>query len=150
MPHSGLMTEASENGLTGLIIFMRKHLRWALHHKTFVSIIAIVVFIGSMSLFAVIKTEFFPQADESRISATIELQTGTRVDQTILTADKIDELIKAKYPEVNIISTSTGADDQGGFASMFQCRRYTYNTATVSVLFQLKKEKNQYLKLLKR
>ena len=67
----------------------------------------------------VIKTEFFPQADESRITATIELQTGTRVDQTIMTADKIDELIKAKYPEVNIISTSTGSDDQGGFASIF-------------------------------
>ena len=40
------------------------------------------------------------------LSATIELQTGTRVDQTLLTANKIDELIKTKYPEVNIISTS--------------------------------------------
>ena len=49
-----------------------------------------------MSLFAFIDTEFFPQADESRITATIELQTGTRVDQTILTADKIDQLIKDK------------------------------------------------------
>ncbi len=62
-----------------------------------------------------------------RSHATIELQTGTRVDQTIKTADKIDNLIKAKYPEVKIISTSTGADDQGGFASIFSCRRYTYN-----------------------
>ena len=53
-----------------------------------------LIFIASMSLFAVIKTEFFPQADESRISATVELQTGTRVDQTLMTADKIDELIK--------------------------------------------------------
>jgi HAE1 family hydrophobic/amphiphilic exporter-1 len=73
----------------------------------------------SMSLFLVIKTEFFPQADESRISATIELQTGTRVDETVKTADKIDKLIQSKYPEVNIISTSTGADDQGGFAAIF-------------------------------
>jgi HAE1 family hydrophobic/amphiphilic exporter-1 len=67
----------------------------------------------------IIDTEFFPQADESRITATIELQTGTRVDQTILTANRIDSLIASKYPEVNIISTSTGADDQGGFASIF-------------------------------
>jgi HAE1 family hydrophobic/amphiphilic exporter-1 len=71
-------------------------------------------------LFSVIKTEFFPQADESRVSATIELQTGTRVDQTLITADKIDELIRTKYPEVIIMSTSAGSDDQGGFASIFQ------------------------------
>ncbi len=99
--------------------YYEKTLRWALHHKTFVSILSVAVFIGSMSLFGVIKTEFFPQADESRISATIELQTGTRVDQTVLTADKIDELIKNRYPEIKIIATSTGSDDQGGFASIF-------------------------------
>ena len=80
---------------------------------------AIIVFVGSMLLFIVVKTEFFPQADESRISSTIELQTGTRVDQTLLTANKIDSLIKAKYPEVKIISTTAGTDDQGGFASIF-------------------------------
>ncbi|MCX6326737.1 MAG: efflux RND transporter permease subunit [Bacteroidia bacterium] len=106
-------------GLDWFDRFYERTLRWALRHKTVVSLIAIVVFVGSMSLFVLIKTEFFPQADESRISATIELQTGTRVDQTILTANKIDELIKSKYPEVNIISTSTGSDDQGGFASIF-------------------------------
>jgi HAE1 family hydrophobic/amphiphilic exporter-1 len=106
-------------GLDWFDRFYEKTLRWALHHKTVVSIFATIIFIGSMSLFAVIKTEFFPQADESRISATIELQTGTRVDQTILTANKIDNLIKEKYPEVNIIATSAGSDDQGGFGSIF-------------------------------
>jgi HAE1 family hydrophobic/amphiphilic exporter-1 len=107
-------------GLNWLDHFYERTLRWALHHKTVVTIIAIVVFVGSMSLFSVIKTEFFPQADESRVSATIELQTGTRVDQTLITADKIDELIRTKYPEVIIMSTSAGSDDQGGFASIFQ------------------------------
>ena len=99
--------------------FYEKTLRWALHHKTVVIILAIVVFAGSMSLFALVKTEFFPQADESRITATIELQTGTRVDETIHTSEKLNDLIKAKYPEVTIVSTSTGVDDQGGFASIF-------------------------------
>jgi HAE1 family hydrophobic/amphiphilic exporter-1 len=99
--------------------YYEKTLRWALHHKTLVVISAFVVFISSMSLLAIIKTEFFPQADESVISMTIELQTGTRVEQTVLTAKKIDKLIQEKYPEIHIISTSTGADDQGGFASIF-------------------------------
>jgi hydrophobic/amphiphilic exporter-1 (mainly G- bacteria), HAE1 family len=99
--------------------FYEKSLRWALHHKTFTAIAAFVVFVGSMSLFSVIKTEFFPQSDESQITATIELQTGTRVDETMKTAHRIDSLIMAKYPEVEVVSTSTGSDDQGGFASLF-------------------------------
>jgi len=114
--------------------FYEKTLRWALRHKTVVTLFAIVIFIGSMSLFAVIDTEFFPQADESRITATIELQTGTRVDQTIITADKIDKLIQEKYPEVNLISTSTGSDDQGGFASIFQAGGTHTISYTLSLL----------------
>lgn len=99
--------------------FYERTLKWALRHKTFVVLVSLLVFIGSMSLFFFIKTEFFPQADESRITAKVELQTGTRVDQTIRTADRLDSLIRAKYPEVRLISSSAGADDQGGFAAMF-------------------------------
>lgn len=99
--------------------FYEKTLRWSLRHKTLVSTISIVVFVLSMGLFVVIDTEFFPQADESTVYATVELQTGSRVENTIKTADMLDSLIKARYPEVNIISTSSGYDDQGGWASMF-------------------------------
>ena len=123
-------------GLDWFDHYYEKTLRWALHHKTFVTILAVVVFVVSMSLFAVIKTEFFPQADESRISSTIELQTGTRVDQTILTSNRIDSLIKVKYPEVKIIATSTGADDQGGFASIFNAggtHKISYSLSLVPI-----------------
>jgi HAE1 family hydrophobic/amphiphilic exporter-1 len=123
-------------GLDWFDHYYEKTLRWALRHKTFVTIVALVVFVGSMSLFGIIKTEFFPQADQSRISATIELQTGTRVDQTIITANRIDSLIKVKYPEVRIISTSTGSDDQGGFASIFSSggtHKITYSLSLVPI-----------------
>ncbi len=99
--------------------FYERTLRWALRHKTFISIISIIIFVLSMGLFSVIDTEFFPQADESTVYATVELQTGTRVENTIRTADMLDSLFKAKYPEINIISTSSGYDDQGGWESMF-------------------------------
>lgn len=126
-----------KRGLNWFDHFYEKSLRWALHHKTFVSAVAIIVFIGSMSLFKFIGTEFMPQADESRISATIELQTGTMVGQTVQTADKIDNLVREKYPEVNIIATSSGTDDQGGFASMFNAGgthtiRYTFSLIPIN------------------
>lgn len=106
-------------GLDWFDNFYEKTLRWALHHKTFVLIVSVVVFIVSMSLFGLIDTEFFPQADESRITTTIELQTGTRVDNSIQTAAVLDSLFSARYPEVDLVSTSTGSDDQGGWASIF-------------------------------
>jgi HAE1 family hydrophobic/amphiphilic exporter-1 len=113
--------------------FYEKTLRWALHHKTVISIFALVIFIASMSLFVFIKTEFFPEADQSRITASLQLQTGTRVDQTIEISEKINDLIKSKYPEVGIMSTSAGYDDQGGFASMFTSQ----GTHTISYSLRL-------------
>jgi HAE1 family hydrophobic/amphiphilic exporter-1 len=123
-------------GLDKLDRFYERTLRWSLRHKTVVSVLAIVIFIASMSLFSVIKTEFFPQADESRLSATIELQTGTRVSQTLITSEKIDQLLKTKYPEVQIISTATGSDDQGGFASIFSgggSHKITYSLSLLPI-----------------
>jgi len=99
--------------------FYERSLRWALHHKRFVIVMALAIFIGSMLLLGIIDTEFFPEADESRITATVELQTGTRVDETVRVADRITALLKEKYPEVTLISSSAGSDDQGGFSSLF-------------------------------
>jgi HAE1 family hydrophobic/amphiphilic exporter-1 len=106
-------------GLDRFDKFYERTLRWALHHKTIVAMSALIIFAVSMGLFSVIDTEFFPEADESTIYADVELQTGTRVQNTIRIADTLDSLINAKYPEVDLISTSSGYDDQGGWASMF-------------------------------
>jgi HAE1 family hydrophobic/amphiphilic exporter-1 len=106
-------------GLDRFDKFYEKTLRWSLHHKKVVIVVAILIFAGSMSLLKVIDTEFFPEADQSRITANVELQTGTRVDETIKTTDKIDKIIKEKYPEVRLVSSTTGVDDEAGFRSMF-------------------------------
>ena len=105
--------------LDGFDRFYERTLRWALRHKTMVSIVSIAFFVMSMSLFGVIGTEFIPESDESRFSVSVELQTGTRADQTLLTTEKITNLIRETYPEVDLISSSTGSDDRGGFESLF-------------------------------
>ncbi len=105
--------------LDGFDRFYERTLRWSLRHKTMVSIVSIAFFVVSMSLFGVIGTEFIPESDESRFSVSVELQTGTRSDQTLLTTEKITNLISETYPEVDLISSSTGSDDRGGFVSLF-------------------------------
>lgn len=122
--------------------FYEKTLRWALRHKTFVTIISILVFVFSMGLFSVIGTEFFPEADESRLSASIELQTGTRVGNTIRLANTLDSLVRVKYPEIDLISTTSGYDDQGGWASMFTAGGTHTIQYTFSLVPALEREKS--------
>ena len=94
-------------------------LKWALRHKLIVSFIAIFIFVLSMVLAGQIGGDFLPEADESRVMASIELQTGLRVEETIKTAEKIEKIINERYPEVIIYAESAGADDEGNMFSLF-------------------------------
>jgi hydrophobic/amphiphilic exporter-1 (mainly G- bacteria), HAE1 family len=106
-------------GLGWLDNFYETTLRWALHHKLFTLFMSLAVFIGSMFLMRYISTDFMPEADESRISAEIELQTGTRVEETMKTARYLENVIQQKFPEVEILAASSGADDEGSMFSLF-------------------------------
>jgi len=106
-------------GLGWLDNFYETTLRWALHHKLFTLFMSLAVFIGSMFLMRYISTDFMPEADESRINAEIELQTGTRVEETMKTARYLENVIQQKFLEVEILAASSGADDEGSMFSLF-------------------------------
>jgi len=105
--------------LDRLDTFYERVLRWALHHKLWVGIGALVIFIASMSLAPKLGFEFMPEADESRMTAVIELPTGIRMEESAQLARKIDDFIFSEIPEARITSTSAGADDRGGFLAVF-------------------------------
>ncbi len=94
-------------------------LRWSLKHKKVVVLLAAAIFAASLMLLRFVGTDFMPESDESRISVSIELETGTRVEETVKTARKLETLIREKYPEVTLISASSGADDEGSMFSLF-------------------------------
>ncbi|MFO7659123.1 MAG: efflux RND transporter permease subunit [Bacteroidales bacterium] len=100
--------------------FYEKSIRWSLFHKRIVIFLSFAVFIGSIFIAAkFVKTDFMPQTDESSIRAAIELQAGLRVEETSAVARKLDVIIKERYPEIMLVSNSSGADDEGGFFSLF-------------------------------
>ncbi|MDD4217987.1 MAG: efflux RND transporter permease subunit [Bacteroidales bacterium] len=96
-----------------------KIIRRVLNRKITTLVISLLIFTGTLSIVTLIGTEFIPEADESRVSATIELQTGLRVEETKKIARYLEDVIHEKYPETIMVSTSSGADDSGGFASLF-------------------------------
>ncbi len=114
--------------------FYVKTLKWVLRKKALVIITALALFIGSFFLMRFIGTDFMPESDESRISAAIELQTGTRVDETVKTARKIEQIIRERYPEVTIISSSAGSDDEGSMFSLFT----TTGSNMINIMMRLK------------
>jgi HAE1 family hydrophobic/amphiphilic exporter-1 len=122
-------------GLDKLDGFYEKSIRWALVHKKVVLLLASLVFIGSIILAVkFVKTDFMPLTDESRLSVAIELQTGLRVEETAKIARRIEAIMKERYPEVTIISSSSGADDEGSFFSLFS----TTGSNRINIMARLK------------
>jgi len=99
--------------------FYVKSLKWALHHKRTVIFLSLGIFIVSLILASNLEAEFMPEADEGNISATIELQSGTRLSETSKIARKIEDYINNNVPEKKIMATSSGSDENNGFAALF-------------------------------
>jgi hydrophobic/amphiphilic exporter-1 (mainly G- bacteria), HAE1 family len=108
-----------ERGLSKLDSFYETTLRWTLRHKLVTLLLALVIFVGSMFLLKFIHTDFMPESDESSVQMAIELQTGTRVEETIKTTRYLENVIREKFPEVQVMAASSGADDEGGLFSLF-------------------------------
>lgn len=100
--------------------FYGRSLRWALNHKLIVSVASLLIFVSSFLVIGKIGTEFMPEADSGSISASIELQTGTRFEETLKIAKLIDGFVNTQIPEARMKSTSTGSDDTGSINSLFQ------------------------------
>ena len=99
--------------------FYEKVIRWVLKRKIPALVVAILIFAGTMSVVTQVGTEFIPEADQSRVVATIELQTGLRVEETQKVALQIEKIINEKYPETTMVSTSAGSDDNGGVSAIW-------------------------------
>ncbi len=94
-------------------------LQWSLHNKKAILGVSLAIFIASMFLTNRIGTEFIPQADQGRMSMTVELQPGTRLEKSVRVARHIDSIIYDAFPEVEVLSTSTGSSESGGIAAIF-------------------------------
>ena len=93
---------------------------WCIGHRTWVAVIAVVAFVGTMvGLGPLVKTDFFPSSDQGRITVQLELPAGTGQDITRNLAHEIHDKFRARIPEIVNCSYSLGqADSDNAFASM--------------------------------
>ena len=112
--------------LDGISAGYARLIAWCMNHKKWVLAAAIVIFVGVMALYAPrMKTEYFPNADSGRMSATIELPIGTAQDVTREVAARIYAKLVEDIPEIQVLSYRFGqADSDNAFASMQQNGTY--------------------------
>ena len=96
-------------------------LRKCLTHKRITILVVILVFAASMVpvFMGKIGTDFMHQQDGGQMSVTVELQRGTRIEETLKTARQIEADIKELLPETILVSTSAGTNDDAGVGAMF-------------------------------
>ena len=110
-------------------------LRWCLGHKLVTSLIALaVVIIGFSPVFmGKIGFNFMAQQDNGRISLKIELQRGTRVEESMRVARQIEADLKSLAPEIKLIASTTGSSDDAGFSALMN--QSSNNIITMTVTF---------------
>ncbi|MDR1544392.1 MAG: efflux RND transporter permease subunit [Prevotellaceae bacterium] len=96
-------------------------LRWCLNHKLATSLVAIAVVVLCFlpAIMGKVGMDFMAEQDNGRMSLTIELQRGTRVEESMRIAREIEKDLVVLSPEVELISSSTGADEDAGFSALF-------------------------------
>ena len=96
-------------------------LSWCLTHKLATFGVLILFFL--LTLIPVftgkIGTDFMQQQDMGRMTVTMELQRGTRVEESMATARELEVKFRELIPEIELISTSTGTNDNAGIGAIF-------------------------------
>ncbi|MCB8964578.1 MAG: efflux RND transporter permease subunit [Bacteroidales bacterium] len=118
-------------------------LRYCLHHKTVTLIVAFLVFVASLlpMILGWVGTDFMQQSDNGRLTVSVELNRGTRVEETLKTARTLETRFMALAPEIRVISTSAGSNDEASISALFMSS--TNNKISMTIVCNRKDERER-------
>ncbi len=98
-----------------------RSLGWCLRHKAITLITLFALFVVSLTPFYLgwIGTDFMQQQDNGRLSVTVKLQQGTRIEESLKTARALEARFIELVPEIELISTTAGSNDDASIAALF-------------------------------
>lgn len=105
----GIVYKPIDRALTWLDGAYARALERVVRHRRVTLVAMMSLFVLSLGLLTQVPTEFFPPSDNNRIAATVELEQNIAVGYTARIARQIDSIIYAKYPEIVLVSASSGA-----------------------------------------
>ena len=97
-----------------------KVINWAVRNRKTVIFGAFGIFLAVVLLLGpALKTEYFPHADQGRLTVSLELNAGTSQEVTGEFARNFYNRVRSEVPEIQICSYTFGqADSDNSFASM--------------------------------
>ena len=102
-------------------MYYAKSLGWCLKHKALTVLIIFGTF--ALSLLPVftghIGSDFMQEQDNAHLSVTVKLQRGTRIEETLKTARQLETRFMVLVPEIELIYTSAGSNDDATIAALF-------------------------------
>ena len=101
--------------------YYEKSLGWCLNHKALTIFAIFAIFALSLLPFITgrIGTDFMQEQDNARLSVTVKLQRGTRIEETLKTARQLETRFMVLVPEIELINTSAGSNDDATIAALF-------------------------------
>lgn len=140
-----LIFDNSERMLNALDNFYERTLKWAIRHKTVVILGSFLIFASSIFLVTKVDTEFIPSSDNAMIAINAELQMGVRVENTKEITRQLERMIKRDFPEVELISSSSGAADDRNLFSAFGTNGSHIINMTLKLSSKTERERDIYL-----
>ena len=86
-------------------------LKWALGHRKWVVVIAIVVMLGSLALVPLVGTEFLPEQDQGSFVVDIDMPVGTALEATDEVAAQLEQLVVDNVAELKVLQATVGSAD---------------------------------------
>ncbi len=123
-PKSGrlhrMIFDPIEKGLAAISRWYSRIVLWCITHRKTVTLGAFAIIIVVVGLLAPnIKTGFFPNSDQGRLSITVELPVGTGQEVTGRFAADLYKRFSSEIPEIKVFEYRFGqADSDNSFANM--------------------------------
>lgn len=115
----GLLYRPIDKALAWLDNAYARMLQWVVGHRRVTLGAMMSLFFVSLLLLKQVPVEFFPPSDNGRISAMVKLEQNIGVEYTARIARRIDSIIYREFPEVEVVSASSGANSSSNaFAAM--------------------------------
>lgn len=113
-------------------------LEWSLNHRLIIVIVATITFIVSLPLSSLLPRVFQPQSDRDEFSMSVQMPSGSTLDQTIKILNKIAFFVRQEKLVKNILITagnSRGNTDVGSLGVTL----YSKNEGRKEKVFDIQK-----------
>lgn len=116
----GIIYKPIDKALDWLDEAYAKMLTWSIRNRWITVSMAVVLFVVSLGLLKTVPFDFFPPSDNARIEATIETEQNLSMEYTREISYRVDSIIYAMFPEVELVSVRTGQSSANSAMSAMQ------------------------------